>query len=165
VTGRLIQTSGRRVNAFRNHYVLAITRVWVACFSLFIFASGIKAAFWRDAWDDYLDPDPWRWVMVAAEFALSFALAAAATGVSRRWTKVLAAIPLISGLAYWMYALIYQANIEKFQWTFALMTGVVYGIPLVLSLLLTAVHRRNNNFVPAIARLRPNNSLERTCGR
>jgi glucan phosphoethanolaminetransferase (alkaline phosphatase superfamily) len=153
------------VNAFRHPYVLAIARVWVACFSLFIFALGIKAAFWRDAWADYLDPDPWRSAMVAAEFALSFALAAAAIGVSRRWTKVLVAIPLISGLAYWIHALSYQANIEQFQWTFALMTGAVYGIPLLLSLLLTAYHRGSIILQPALGLLRPNKSPERTRGR
>lgn len=150
------------MSAFRHPYVLAIARIWVGCFSLFIFALATRAAFWRDAWDDYFGPDPWRPVMVAAEFALSFALAAAAIGVSRRLLKVAVTIPIVSGLIYWICALIYQATIEQFEWTFALMTGAVYGIPLVLSLfLLTAAHGGNFDLLAARGRLRPNESPER----
>jgi hypothetical protein len=130
-----------RVKAFHNPYVVAIARVWVGCFSLFMLVIALKYGFTPDAWENYFGPNPWRPLIGSAQVALSLALAAVAFGVSRRWLRVLLALPIISGILYLVYAWIFQATIGQFEWTFALVTGAVYGIPLVLSLLLLSDRR------------------------
>jgi hypothetical protein len=143
-------------------YLLAIARIWVACVSIFFFGLAIQSAFWRDAWDEYFGPDPWRPVMVAGQFALSLALAATAIGVTRRWIRALVAVPIVAFVVYWLCALVYHAAINQFQWAFALQTGVVFILPIVLSLLLMTTHRVNSDWLSVIRRLRPNKSLDRT---
>jgi len=136
--------------------VIFIARIWVACLSLFMLGVFVYGALWRDPADEYFEPEPWRPVIIAGGLVLSLVLAAIAFGVSKLSLRILLALPVLSALAYWIYALVYQASINQLKWTFALVTGAVYGIPLVLSLILLAAYRQEAGGPP------PNTSLERT---
>jgi hypothetical protein len=150
------------VQAAPNPIAVTLARIWVACFSLFMLGVSLFNALSPDPAAEYFEPEPWRPLIFAGGVGLALALGAVAFGVSKPTVRILLALPIVSALAYWIYALVYQASINQLNWKFTLITGAVYGIPLLLSLILLAIPYQRTGVRAEGGGLPPNKSLERT---